>query len=189
MYGLGILKSFGVTMRRFLMTYWVDIQYRSRRTFAGLWAGNRREGLPAQQNNVERGIFTVQYPRDKLPLPENFRTFPFLVLDPVTGKPRCTTCGVCARVCPPQCIWIVRATDPDTGKPKREPVEFHVDVSICMSCGFCAEFCSFDAIKMDNDYEVADYERSFLWGLPQLVKPLEYHAAIHPTDYADEQAV
>jgi NADH-quinone oxidoreductase subunit I len=188
MYGLGILKSFSVTLRRLLMTYWDDIQHPGRRSLAGLWAGYWSRYLPPQQKPKERGIFTVQYPRERLPLPENFRTFPFLVLDPRTGKPRCRACGACARACPPQCIWIVRATDPETGKPKSEPAEFRVDVSICMSCGFCAEFCTFDAIKMDHDYEVADYERSFLWGLPQLAKPLAYHAAIHLTDYADEQA-
>ena len=186
MYGLGILKSLGVTLRRLLMTYWDAIQYPGRRSLAGLWAGYWPAGLPAQQKSKERGIFTVQYPREKLPLPENFRTFPFLVLDPGTGKPRCTTCGICARTCPPQCIWIVRATDPGTGRPKREPVEFHIDVSICMSCGFCAEFCPFDAIKMDHDYELAAYERRFLWDLERLSKPLAYHVEIHPTAYATE---
>lgn len=181
MYGLGMLKSFGVTLRRFLMSYVDDIRYLGRRY--------RPENLPTRQSPKGRGIFTVQYPKEKLPLPERFRMLPFQVLDPETGKPRCTACGICAQVCPPQCIWVVRATDPETGKPKREPAEFHIDVSICMSCGFCAEFCPFDALKMDHDYEVADYERSFLWGLERLSKPLSYHAAIHPADYAAEQAL
>ena len=189
MYGLGILKSFSVTLRRFLMTYWDDIRCLHRRSFARLRPGRWPENLLARQSPKVRGIFTVQYPREKLPLPENFRTFPFQVLDPETGRPRCTACGICVQACPPQCLWIVRATDPETGKPKREPAKFHVDVSICMSCGFCAEFCPFDAIKMDHAFEVADYKRSFMWGLARLIRPLAYHAEIHPTDYAAEQAV
>ncbi len=33
-----------------------------------------------------------------------------------------------------------------------------------MSCSFCVEFCPFDAIKMNHDYELAVYDR-----YPQLV--------------------
>jgi NADH-quinone oxidoreductase subunit I len=179
MNGIGILKSFGVTLRRFLLTYLDDIKYLGRRY--------RPENLPARQSPKGRGIFVVQYPKEKLPLPERYRNFPFQVLDSA-GNPRCTACGICAQVCPPQCIWIVRAKDPETGKPKREPVDFNIDVSICMSCGLCAEFCPFDAIKMDHDYEVASYERAFLWDLEKLSKPLAYHAGIHPSAYAGEKA-
>ena len=47
---------------------------------------------------------------------------------------RCTSCGICAKVCPPQCIWIVRSSDPETGKPVTKPAEFFVDTDICMNC-------------------------------------------------------
>ena len=60
-----------------------------------------------------------------------------------------------------------------------------------MSCGFCVEFCNFNAIKMDNDYEIATYQRDdgeFLWDLERLSKPLAHHAEIHPTAYAAEKA-
>lgn len=179
MYGLGMLKSFSVTMRRFLLTYVDDIRYLGKRY--------RPENIPARQSPKGRGIFTVQYPRERLPLPENFRMFPFHVQDQ-EGKLRCTACGICVQACPTQCIWIVRASDPETGKPKREPAEFYIDTSICMSCGLCAEFCPADAIKMDHVYELADYKRSFLWDLERLTRPLEYHAEIHPTAHAAEQA-
>jgi NADH-quinone oxidoreductase subunit I len=174
----GFAKSFGTTLQHLLLTYVEDVRYLGRRY--------RPANIPARQSPKGRGIFTVQYPKERLPLPENFRMFPFHVIDPETDKPRCTACGICARVCPPQCIWITRATDSETGKPKREPEAFHVDVSICMSCGLCAEFCPFNALKMDHDYEVAAYKRSFLWGLDRLGKSLAYHAQIHPTDYAAE---
>ncbi|MFQ6101017.1 MAG: 4Fe-4S binding protein [Anaerolineae bacterium] len=188
MYGEGILKSFSVTMGRFLMTYVQDLKWFLRGGFGKQYSP---EALPVRQHPRGRGVFTVQYPRQKLPLPENYRGFPFQVIDPETAKTRCTACGICAKSCPPQCIWVVRATDPETGKAKREPAEFYIDVSICMSCGFCAEFCPFNAIKMDNDYEIATYKRDggeFLWGLDRLMKPLAHHAEIHPTAYAAEQA-
>ena len=86
-----------------------------------------------------------------------------LLWDTAKSEDRCTACGICAKVCPPQCIWIVRDKD-EKGKPVTRPAEFYIDASICMSCGFCAEFCPFDAIKMNHDYELAVYDR-----YPQLV--------------------
>lgn len=188
MYGMDIFKSLGVTMGRFLMTYVDDTKWFFKGGFGKRYSP---EALAVRQSPKGRGVFTVQYPKEKLPLPENFRGLPFQVIDPETGQTRCTACGICAQACPPQCIWIVRATDPETGKPKREPAEFYIDVSLCMSCGFCVEFCPADAIKMNNDYEIALYNRDggeFLWGLEQLSKPLTHHAEIHPTAYAAELA-
>ncbi len=187
MYGFGILKAFSVTIGRFVTSYVDDLHWFLKGGFGKRYSP---DALPIRQSPKGRGVFTVQYPKERLPLPENYRSFPFQVVEP-DGSLRCTACGICVKVCPPQCIWIERATDPETGKPKREPAQFHIDLSICMSCGFCAEFCPSDAIKMGHDYEVAAYKRDgdeFLWGLDKLKRPLEYHAQIHPTAYAAEVA-
>ena len=103
---------------------------------------------------------------------------------------RCTSCGICAKVCPPQCIWIVRAKDPKTGKPITQPSEFYIDTDVCMNCGYCAEFCPFDAIKMDHDFELADYAREVdhIHDLKRLLKPAGYYASIRPTWNAQEEA-
>ncbi len=188
MYGLSFLKAFKVTVGRFVNTYVDDLSWFLK---GGFGKRSSPEALAVRQSAQGRGVFTVQYPKEKLQLPERYRGFPFQVIDPETGKSSCTACGICAKACPPQCIWIVRATDPETGKPKREPSEFVIDVSVCMSCGFCAEFCPTGAIKMDNDYEIAFYTRDgdeFLWDYEKLSKPLAHHAAIHPTAYAAEKA-
>ncbi len=68
------------------------------------------------------GIYTVQYPDEKLAVPERFRFVPFLVVEDADHPDRpghdwCTSCGICAKVCPPQCIWIVRGEDPVTKRP------------------------------------------------------------------------
>ncbi len=83
---------------------------------------------------------------------------PMLVYEESTDDPRCTACGICARVCPPQCIYIQRATD-DKGRPKAQPAGFWIDATVCMSCGFCAEFCPFDAIKMNQEHETVYTDR------------------------------
>jgi NADH-quinone oxidoreductase subunit I len=125
--------------------------------------------------------------------PEEFRFVPFLVYDegPKGEKNmRCTSCGICAKVCPPQCIWIVRTVDPITGKPVPAPAEFTIDIDICMNCGSCAEYCPFDAIKMDHDYELATYDRNKtdVHDLQRLAKPASYYASIRPKNYALEEA-
>jgi len=187
LYGKGIAKGMWVTLRRFVMALTEDARYAGKRYLTG---GQKLSGelLLERQGPKAKGAFTVQYPFEKLPVPENFRYIPFLVYDAETGEQRCTSCGICAKVCPPQCIWIVRGTDPQTGRPVPSPEQFYIDASICMSCGFCAEFCPFDAIKMDHDYEIAVYDRkALLFDLAKLSKPTTYYAEIHPTDWEVEE--
>lgn len=186
MYGLGILKGLSVTLKHFVNTYLDDIK----------WGFGKRytpDVLKVRQSAAARGVFTVQYPEEVLPPQERFRFVPFLVYEGTDEERdyRCTACGICAKACPPQCIWIVRATDPESGKPLKKPAEFYIDIDICMNCGSCAEYCPFDAIKMDHDFELADTDRSVthIHDLQRLGKPVEYYAGIRPTYHAEEVAV
>jgi NADH-quinone oxidoreductase subunit I len=180
--GTGILKGLGVTLKHFIATYTEDFKYIGKK--AGL------EPRPLRrQNPKNHGIVTVQYPSERLSMPEAFRYIPFLVRDTATGEEKCTSCGICAKVCPPQCIWIVRTEDPVTKRPVPAPKEFYIDTSVCMNCGFCAEFCPFDAIKMDHDYEITsehDRTHELVFDKEKLLKPDTYHASIHPADWARE---
>ena len=184
MYGKGILKGLGVTLKRYWATYTEDI--------AWLLRGKKRyfneDGVKARAGKDTRGIFTVQYPEERLILPEEFRYIPFLVYDEgAEGNKeiRCTSCGICAQVCPPQCIWIVRTNNPATGRPVPVPSDFFIDADICMNCGYCAEYCPFDAIKMDHDFEIASYERNVL-NMDKLLKSASYYASIRPQNAAHE---
>jgi NADH-quinone oxidoreductase subunit I len=185
MFGLGIIKGLGLTLKHLVESYWEDLTWWGRRYF-------RPEGIARRSSKDARGIFTIQYPEEKLPVSEAFRVIPFLVYSgdgSGARKIRCTACGICARVCPPQCIWIVRSRDPATGKAVAAPQEFHIDIDRCMNCGYCAEYCPFNAIRMDREYELASRDRSgHLYNLEMLLKPETYHAAIHPAAYAREQA-
>ncbi len=185
MFGSGILKGLWITLRHFVESYWEDLRGLGRRYFTP-------EGIARRRSKDARGIFTIQYPEEKLPVPEAFRVIPFLLYaeepDGVR-KLRCTACGICARVCPPQCIWIVRARDAATGKPVAAPAEFHIDIDRCMNCGYCAEYCPFDAIRMDREYELASRNRSgHVYNLEKLGRPVSYHARIHPAAFAREEA-
>ena len=44
------------------------------------------EGIAHRSSKDTRGIFTVQYPEEKLPVPEEFRYMPFLVYDERRGR-------------------------------------------------------------------------------------------------------
>jgi NADH-quinone oxidoreductase subunit I len=58
-----------------------------------------------------------------------------------------------------------------------------------MNCGLCAEYCPFDAIKMDHNYELAVYDRRVnnIYDKEKLSKPLSYYASIRPSNYAKEE--
>ena len=183
--GFGILKGLGITAKRFINTYLEDIRWGGKRYYTP-------EGIAHRASKDVSGIFTVQYPEEKLPVPEEFRYTPFLVYEiDENGNhhDRCTSCGICAKVCPPQCIWIVRTNDPNTGRPVPEPAEFYIDIDICMNCGLCAEYCPFDAIKMDHDYELSVYQRhdKNIFNKDRLSKPESYYASIRPVNYANEE--
>jgi NADH-quinone oxidoreductase subunit I len=186
MYGMGILKGLGVTFKHFIRTYIDDIKYAGRKYL-------RQENFEARQGLKADGAFTVMYPEEKIAVPERFRFIPFLVVEDPDhperpGEDWCTSCGICAKVCPPQCIWIVRGEDPVTKRPVPQPEAFFIDIDICMNCGYCAEFCPFDAIKMDHDYELASYDRTrnHIYDKERLSKPFSYWVSIAPTTAAEE---
>jgi NADH-quinone oxidoreductase subunit I len=183
MYGKGILKGLKVSLNRFIDTYLDDLR----------WFGKRyqtEQGITHRGSKGARGIFTVQYPEEKIPVPEEFRFLPFLAYNEGPNGEKnllCTSCGICSKVCPPQCIWIVRSTDPATGRPIPDPAEFYIDTNICMNCGLCAEYCPFDAIKMDHDYELASFGRG-IYDKAMLSKSTKYYESIRPNNAARENA-
>jgi NADH-quinone oxidoreductase subunit I len=137
-------------------------------------------------------LTTVQFPEERLPQAEAARNFPFLVYDgndPRAGL-RCVACQICEKECPPKCIFIEKSKDkkPDyIGKPQFYPAVFNIDVSVCMSCQICVEVCPFDAIEMDNAFELSTTDRfgGLLWTKEQLAKPNNYFHKIHPTVAAE----
>jgi NADH-quinone oxidoreductase subunit I len=137
-------------------------------------------------------LTTVQYPEERLPLPEASRVFPFLLYDgsdPDAGL-RCVACQICEKECPPRCIHIEKSKDkkPDfVGKPQAYPAVFNIDVSVCMSCQICVEVCPFDAIRMDKVFELSTDDRfgGLLYTKKELARPNEYYQKIHPVEAAE----
>src|SRR2546422_10064459 len=136
-------------------------------------------------------VIRVQYPEERIPLPENYRNFPILIYDndPQAGL-RCVACKICEKECPPQCIYIIKSDDkkPDyMGKPQFYPKVFDIDISVCMSCQICVEVCPLEAIKMDKDFELSTRERfdALLMRKDDLARSNDYYRRISPTDAAE----
>jgi len=140
-------------------------------------------------------LTTVEYPEERVLLPEASRNFPFLVYDGGDWEKglRCVACQICEKECPPKCIFIEKSKDkkPDyVGKMQIYPAKFDIDISVCMSCQICVEVCPFEAIKMDTEFELATDDRfgGLLLDREQLAKSNEYYRQIHPTEAAEVDA-
>lgn len=116
-----------------------------------MWGKGLINGLRLSLKNALRGPITVQYPYEKLELPERSRwaVRPKYFDD---GSPRCTACMTCVRVCPDHILSI----DLEPRDDKVKHIEaFGYEIGACMMCGLCVEACPFDAIKMSHEYELA----------------------------------
>jgi NADH-quinone oxidoreductase subunit I len=142
-----------------------------------------------EDKNDTAGMFTVEYPEERMELPEAFRNMPILLYDDKTGQELCTSCFQCERVCPPKVIHITQARNPDTGKPVPAAEEFVIEYDSCMSCGYCHEICPFDAIKMDHMYELSTADHlSMDVHKKDLNRPISYYQTIAPNLWAEVEA-
>jgi NADH-quinone oxidoreductase subunit I len=155
------------------------------------------KGLAVTARNMAGSYFekdrltTEQYPEERPTLPENSRSFPFLVYDgqdPESGM-RCVSCKICEKECPPQCIFIIQDRDA-AGKAIKRPKVFDIDISVCMSCQICVEVCPFESIRMDQEYELSSFDRfgALILDKSKLLKPNSYYQSIHPTEAAETDA-
>lgn len=102
----------------------------------------------------EDGIFTLKYPDEELPTPDNGRYKLHNHIDD------CTLCDKCAKICPVNCIDIesIRATEPigktSNGINKRlYAASFDIDMAKCMYCGLCTTVCPTQCLTMTTEYD------------------------------------
>ncbi len=116
-----------------------------------IWGSGLLKGMAITMRNMLRTPITVQYPHQKVVLPERARWALQMKYDEA-GEHKCTACLICERTCPDYIIDIEVTTAEDRSK--------HIDaytyeIGACMMCGLCVEACPFDAIQMGKDYELA----------------------------------
>jgi NADH-quinone oxidoreductase subunit I len=116
-----------------------------------MWGSGILNGLRITMRNMLRGPITVQYPEQKLELPERARWAVAPVFD-AEGDPKCTACRICENECPDHVLSVEVSSLEGGGK--------HIDryvyeLGACMMCGLCVEACPYDAIEMSHEYELA----------------------------------
>lgn len=129
-----------------------------RQFFSGIY--NLIVGLLVTGKHLGRHAITLQYPKERWPMPERSRGVVVLLSDKETGKLNCTACMLCMKACPIAAISIEREKNAET--KKWEATKFVIDNTICCFCGLCEETCSFAAIKLANKYEFSTFEQSLL---------------------------
>lgn len=114
-------------------------------------------GMRITAREAAKPIITVQYPHETLPMPERFRGHVQLILDPETGKSRCTACGLCVRACPSDCLEVDGLKK--EGEKKKSVSLYKLDFTTCSLCGSCVEACPSDAIEYSKAYNVVSRNR------------------------------
>ena len=123
--------------------------------------------------NGLRAPVTRQYPDsgtllgrhdEPTPVKDRFMGFPALTWDGEVSEPFCTSCMVCIRQCPTQCMTSVMKDNPlhEEGKSSRRKIvdSFEINLNRCILCGICVEVCNFDAIVMSHEHEMSTFSRN-----------------------------
>jgi NADH-quinone oxidoreductase subunit I len=159
--------------------YWKNIKTTTKTLKEGLKvtlkhakdARNSRDvHYPDKENyfDQQNGLFTTQYPHEKLPVPDHGRYKLHNEIDD------CIVCDKCAKVCPVNCIDIepVRSVEEigktSDGTSKRIfAAKFDIDMAKCCFCGLCTTVCPTECLTMTDEYDFSAYdfaEHNFAFG-------------------------
>src|ERR1700744_1185117 len=133
-----------------------------------LGSNSKRTIVPVSDDNyfkkLEGTTNTIQYPAQKLPIPEVGRYQLDVEMDD------CIVCDLCAKICPVNCITIesIKSTTGSIGetsdgsKKLLYAAQFDIDMAKCMYCGLCTIVCPTECIVMTNKYDKTVFELSDL---------------------------
>ena len=120
-------------------------------TALGMLIGGTLRTMRATLKNALKRPTTVQYPREKRPVPGRWRAGTFaLTFDPKTNEENCIGCRLCEYICPSQIISVSLRK----GEPRKNDIgatyadKFTLDYQACMQCELCVQVCPTDAIVM-----------------------------------------
>jgi glutamate synthase (NADPH/NADH) small chain len=103
---------------------------------------------------------TVQYPKEKLELPERYRGFH------VNDMDKCIGCGNCMSICPCQAITMDDPKEFHLVTPKEGSTHLRprIDYGRCSYCGLCVEVCPTGSLKMERNLIFTSQDGdAFVW--------------------------
>jgi NADH-quinone oxidoreductase subunit I len=112
------------------------------------------QGMALTLKRMFSHAVTIQYPKERRHIAPGFRGQHALAKNP-EGKAKCVGCGLCATICPSQCIHISRA--------KGQVEKYEIDILRCIYCGFCVEACPYGAIALTENYEYSGYKKEDIY--------------------------
>ncbi len=134
-------------------------------TFVHLFSSNgKRQVISVSDDNyfkqLDQRTNTIQYPHQKLPVPEVGRYQLDVEIDD------CIVCDLCAKICPVDCITIesIKSTTGSIGetsdgsKKLLYAAQFDIDMAKCMYCGLCTIVCPTECIVMTDQYDKSVFE-------------------------------
>ena len=126
------------------------------------------KGMGITLKHLFRKPVTVQYPFEKVPMYPRYRGMHFLERYE-DGTERCVCCGLCAKACPADCIYMEPA---ETGDGIMFARIYEINLLRCIFCGLCEEACPEEAVFLGTDYEFSNYTReSFIATKEKLLVP------------------
>lgn len=160
------------------MSYFGNIAIGAKTTWKGMLLSiryffqarfGRKKEWVGEENYFEKanGTFTVQYPHEEIPIPDNGRYQLHNEIDD------CIVCDKCAKICPVDCIDIEPVRSPEVfghtsdGTPLRiHAAKFDIDMSKCCFCGLCTVVCPTECLTMTKDFDfsttdILDHNFSF----------------------------
>ncbi|MBI5195123.1 MAG: NADH-quinone oxidoreductase subunit NuoI [Nitrospirae bacterium] len=118
------------------------------------------QGLALTLKHLFTPAVTRQYPSEKREPFPGARGLHALVRDEQTGQAKCVGCGLCAAMCPSQCIHIYTSEGEDY---KKIVDRYEIDVLRCVFCAFCVEACPYGAVALTGHYEYSNYSRGVFY--------------------------
>jgi NADH-quinone oxidoreductase subunit I len=159
MKGIGANNNYWGNIKESVLTIIDGIGLTFRHAFSIYKKQSSRQIQQKNYFSENEGAFTIQYPSESIPVPDNGRYRLHNEIDD------CIVCDKCAKICPVNCIDIepIKAVEEigktSDGTTKRlYAATFDIDMGKCCFCGLCTTVCPTECLTMTKAYDFSTYD-------------------------------